>query len=405
MKRRAFAAMAMLAGCAFAGAPALAQTAGGTFRIGLIDDMSGVYADITGQGSVTAARLAVEDFGGSVLGRKIELLTADHQNKADIASSTARGWYDAQDVKMITGLGNSAVALAVRALSRERGKVDIVSGAALPALTGEQCSPTGFHWSYNTYSNSKVIGSAVVKNGGKTWFFLTTDYAFGTAIQTDMTKFVEAAGGTVAGSVRMPLGNTDFASFLLQAQASKAKVVGVAAGGADFVNTVKQAGEFGIADGGQALAGVVVFVQDVRALGTRLARGLYLAEPFYWDLDDKTRAFSKRFMESTKMMPNSIHAGVYSAVTHYLKAVAKAGTDEGKAVAAAMKALPVEDMFTHGAKVREDGQVLRDLHLFQVKAPDESKSEWDLYRLISTAKGEEAYRPLADGKCPHVAAK
>ena len=368
-------------------------------KIGVIDDMSSVYADITGKGSVAAAQLAVEDFGGRVLDRDIQLVIADHQNKADVASGIARRWFDAENVQMMTGLGNSAVALAVRGLARERKKVDIVVGAASPMLDNEQCSPTGFHWAYNTYSNSKAIADEVVKAGGKSWFFLTTDYAFGTAIQNDTTRFVEAAGGKVVGSVRMPLGTADFASFLLQAQASKADIVAIAAGGQDLVNAVKQAGEFGIVESGQKIAAVVVFIQDIHSLGPKAAQGLYLAESFYWDRDDKTRAWSEQFEKKTGFKPNTMQAGVYSATRHYLKAVAKAGADDSAKVAEAMKALPVEDFYTAGAKVRADGLAMRDLYLFKVKPDKESKGPWDLYEKVRTISGKDAYWPASNSKC------
>ena len=371
-------------------------------RIGVLEDMSSSYSDITGRGSVVAAQLAIEDFGGTVLGRDIVLLSADHQNKPDIASGTARKWYDEDGVSLITGLGNTAAAVAVRSLARERGAIDIVASAASPLLDHAECSPTGFHWTYNTYSNSKVVAKAVTDAGGKAWYFLTTDYAFGEAIQEDMSHFIGEAGGEVLGSVKMPLGTLDFSSFLLQAQASSPDIVSIAAGGADFVNALKQAGEFGLTRTVKGLSGTVVFIQDVHSLGAPEAQGLYLAEPYYWDLNDETRAFAARFEARMAMKPNSIHAGNYSAVTHYLTAVDAAGTTEPAAVAAKMRALPVEDFFTRSATVREDGVVARDLHLFQVKKPEDVRSEWDLYTLISTVPGKDAYWPLSTSGCAHV---
>lgn len=380
----------------------LAAQAAEPVRIGILEDMSSSYSDITGRGSVVAAQMAIDDFGGKVLGRDIVLVWADHQNKPDVASGVARKWYDEDGVSLITGLGNTAVAVAVRSLARERGAIDIVASAASPVLDHAQCSPTGFHWSYNTYSNSKVIAKAVTEAGGKNWYFLTTNYAFGTAIQNDMSHFIDQAGGKVLGSVKMPLGTLDFSSFLLQAQSAKPDIVSIAAGGADFVNALKQAKEFGLTQTIKGLSGTVVFVQDVHALGASTAQGLYLAEAYYWDLDDKTRAFAKRFEAKMNMKPNTIHAGNYSAVLHYLKAVQAAGTLEPAAVAAKMRDLPVEDFFTQGARVRPDGVVARDLHLFRVKAPQDMKSPWDLYTLVSTVPGQDAYWPLSQSECAYL---
>lgn len=371
-------------------------------RIGILEDMSSSYSDITGRGSVVAAQLAIDDFGGKVLGRDIVLLSADHQNKADVASSTARKWYDEDGVSLISGLGNTAAAVAVRSLARERGAIDIVASAASPLLDHAECSPAGFHWSYNTYSNSKVVAKAVTEVGGKTWYFLTTDYAFGEAIQKDMSHFIGEAGGEVIGAVKMPLGTLDFSSFLLQAQSAMPDIVSIAAGGADFVNALKQASEFGLTQTVKGLSGTVVFIQDVHSLGAPAAQGLYLAEPYYWDLDGETRAFAERFEAQMNMKPNTIHAGNYSAVLHYLKAVEAAGTTEAEAVAAKMRELPVEDFFTKGAAVRPDGVVERDLHLFQVKKPEDVTSEWDLYTLVSTVPGPDAYWPLSESGCAHV---
>lgn len=380
-------------------APAAAQE---QVKIAVLEDMQSSYSDITGRGSVAAAELAIADFGGKALGRDIVLLSADHQNKADVASNIARRWYDEEKVTLITGLGNTAAAVAVRALARDRGAVDIVASAASTLLDNAECSPTGFHWSYNTYSNAKVVAKAVTETGARDWYFLTTDYAFGHSIQSDMTRFIEEAGGKVLGSVSMPLGTLDFSSFLLQAQAAGPEVISIAAGGADFVNALKQANEFGLHQTVKGISGTVVFVQDVRSITPETAQGLYLAESFYWDLDDETRAFSERFEEKVGLKPNTIHAGNYSAVLHYLKAVEAAGTTEPEAVAAKMRELPVEDFYTKGATVRPDGVVERDLHLFQVKSPDQVKGEWDLYNLISTVPGPEAYWPLSESTCPYL---
>lgn len=380
----------------------LAAQAAQPVKIGVLEDMASSYSDITGKGSVVAAQFAIDDFGGKVLGREIVLVFADHQNKADIASATARKWYDEEGVTLVTGLGNTAAAVAVRSLARERGVVDIVASAASPLLDHAECSPTGFHWTYNTYSNSKVVAKAVTEVGGKSWYFLTTDYAFGEAIQKDMTHFIKESGGEVLGSVKMPLSTLDFSSFLLRAQSAKPDIVSIAAGGNDFVNALKQAAEFGLPQTLKGLSGTVVFVQDVRSLGAEAAQGLYLAEPYYWNLDDETRAFAERFEAKMGMKPNSIHAGNYSAVRHYLRAVEAAGSTDPKAVAAKMRELPVEDFFTKGAKVRADGTVERDLHLFQVKSPDKVSSEWDLYELVSTVPGKDAYWPLSESGCAHV---
>ena len=381
------------------GMQALAQQ---PVRIGVLEDMSGFYADATGPGSVLAAKMAVADFGGKVLGRPIEILDADHQNKADVGSGIARRWFDVDKVGLVTGLGNSAVAIAVRELAKERGQIDVVASGGLSDLTGKFCSPTGFHWVYDGYASAKATSRAVVAAGGKSWFFLTANYTFGHGAQRDSTRFIEEAGGSVKGSVLVPPNTADFASYLLQAQASKAQVIGLASATADFSNTVKQAGEFGLIAGGQTMAGVLVFINDVHSLGLKTANGLYLSSPFYWDTDDNTRAWSKKFFAERKAMPSMLQAGVYSAVLHYLKAIQAAGTDESKAVAAKMRELPIDDFWSKGVKIREDGRVMRDMHLFQVKKPDESKGPWDYYKLISTTPGAEAFRPLSESECPLI---
>jgi branched-chain amino acid transport system substrate-binding protein len=395
---RHFLAGAAFATVAVAGSTAMAQA---PFRIAVIEDFSGVYADLTG-GEIEAARMAVEDFGGKVLGRPVEILSADHQNKADVASAAARKWYDVDDVKMITGLGNSAVALAVHKVAQEKGKVNIVTGAASADLTGKACHPFGAHWVYDTYSLAKVTGSAAVKAGGDSWFFLTADYAFGHALERDVKAVVEANGGKSVGQVRHPLSTQDFSSFLLQAQSSKAKVIGLANAGNDTVNSIKQAAEFGIVKGGQKLAGLLVFATDVQALTLPVAQGLLLTESFYWDLNDETRTWTERFRKKKDKLPNMLTIGVYSSITHYLKAVQAAGTDDPKAVMAKMRELPVNDPSVKNGKLREDGRLVRDMYLFQVKAPSESKGKDDIYKLVATVKGEDAYRPMKDGGCPHV---
>ena len=383
-------------------APAAAQESK-PLRIGVLEDMSGVYADITGQGSVVAAELAIADFGPTVLNRKIELVSADHQNKADVGGGIARRWLDVDDVEMITGIGNSSVALAVRNLTREKKKIDIVTSAGLNDLTGKACSPTGFHWVYNTYALAKTVASASVKAGGDSLFFVAADYAFGNSLAKDGARFAEEAGGKVIGTVRAPLNSPDFSSFLLQAQASKAKNIGMAMAGQDVVNFIKQAAEFRIVEPGQGLLAMIMFINDIYAIGPKTTQGLYFAETFYWDADDETRAFAKRFFERRKAMPNGMQAGVYSAVKHYLNAVKAAGTTDATTVADKMRATPVNDFFSKNVRIREDGRVLRDVHLFLVKKPEDSKALWDLMTLVKTVKGEDAFQPLAESECPLVA--
>jgi len=359
-------------------------------KIAVMDGFSGVYGDLT-QGEPEAMQLAVDDVGGKVLGRQVEILQADHQTKPDVGAGIARKWYDVDGVKMITGLGTSSVALAVRKVSQEKGQIDINTGAASSDLTGPACSATGAHWVYDTYSLAHVTGSAMVKAGGDSWFFLTADYAFGHALERDVTEVVKAAGGKVLGDVKHPLSTQDFSSFLLQAQGSKAKVIGLANAGMDTVNSIKQAGEFGIVKGGQKLAGLLVFATDVQSLGLKTAQGLVLTEAFYWDQNDETRAWTKRYRAKKDKLPSMLTAGVYSSTLHYLKAVQAAGTDEPKAVMAKI------------GKLREDGRLVRDMYLFQVKSPEESKGKDDIYKLVATVPGDQAYRPMNEGKCPLIA--
>ena len=371
-------------------------------RIGVLEDMSGVYADITGANSVAGAELAVEDFGGTVLGRPIEVVSADHQNKADVGASFARKWYDVDGFEMITGLGNSSVALAVRGISTEKGKVNVSTSAGTNALTGEACSKTGFHWVYNTYALSKTIAQSVVESGADTMYLVAADYTFGHALADDARKFTEEAGGSIVGQVNAPLSTADYSSFILQAQASGAKTIGLAMAGGDLVTFIKQASEFGVTEQGQAMAGFIIFVNDIKALGLDAAQGLYLAETFYWDHDDETRAMAERYKAKTGEMPNGMQAGVYGSVLHYLKAVEAAGTTEGEAVAAKMREMPVEDFYTKGAAVREDGRVMRDFSLYQVKAPGDSSGEWDMLTRIGTLENGEAFQTLEEGGCPLV---
>jgi branched-chain amino acid transport system substrate-binding protein len=385
---------------AIAGPSALAQ-APAPLKIGVMDGFSGVYGDLTA-GEVEAMQMAIEDVGGKVLGRSVEILSADHQTKPDVGAQIARRWYDVDGVKMITGLGTSSVALAVRKVSQEKGLIDINTGAASADLTGPACSETGAHWVYDTYALAHVTGSAMVKAGGDSWFFLTADYAFGHALERDVTEVVKASGGKVLGGVKHPLSTQDFSSFLLQAQSSKAKVIGLANAGQDTINSIKQAGEFGIVKGGQKLAGLLVFATDVQSLTLPVAQGLVLTESFYWDLNDETRAWTKRYRAKKDRLPSMLTAGVYSSTLHYLKAVQAAGTDDAKAVMAKMRELPVNDVMTKNGKLREDGRLVRDMYLFEVKAPADSKGKDDIYKLVATVPGDQAYRPLKEGKCPFV---
>lgn len=372
----------------------------GIVRIGVLNDQSGVYADFGGKGSVAAARLAIEDFGGKVLGVPVQLVDADHQNKADIASSIARQWYDADKVDAIMELTASSAALAVQQLSREKKRITMVTGAATSELTGKQCSPYGFHWAFDTYAMAKGVGGALVEQGGKDWFFLTADYAFGHSLEEQTAKFVKSNGGKVVGQVRHPLNTPDFSSFLLQAQGSGAKVIGLANAGMDTSNAIKQAAEFGIVQGGQRIASLLVTLSEVHGLGLPAANGLVLSEGFYWDLDDKSRAFGDRYMKVTGKMPNMIQAGTYSAVRQYLKAVEAAGTDDADAVAAKLRELPVEDAFSRNGKVLPNGRMVHDMYLFEVKKPSESQKPFDYYKLLATIPGDQAFMTVKESGCP-----
>jgi branched-chain amino acid transport system substrate-binding protein len=371
-------------------------------KIGVLNDQSGLYADFGGPGSVEAARLAVDEFGGTVLGKKIEIVTADHQNKTDVGLATARQWFDVGDVSMITDLTNSAIAIGVQNLAKERGKITIAVGPASTKLTNEECSPTGFHWMFDTYSQAVGTARAVLQTGGKTWFLIAADYAFGQQLAADLTKAVEENGGHVVGEVRHPLNSSDFSSFLLQAQASKSEIVGLANAGGDTITAIKQAGEFDITGGGQKLVGLVVVISDVRALGLNIAKGLTITTGYYWDRDDNSREFARRFEARMKRKPGMVQAGVYSGVLHYLKAVEAAGTVEGKAVAAKIRELPVQDLVTGNGTVRADGRVLRDMYLAEVKSPAESKVEWDYYKILRTIPADQAALPLSESKCALV---
>jgi branched-chain amino acid transport system substrate-binding protein len=381
-------------GAILVAAPASAQV-----KIGILNDQSGVYADYGGKYSVEAAKMAIEDFGGEVLGQKVEMVTADHQNKPDLAASIARRWYDTENVDMITELTTSSVALAVQELSGEKKKIDIVVGAATSRITGDACTPYGFHWSFDTHALAVGTGGALAEAGGDTWFFLTADYAFGYSLEKDTSDIVKAKGGKVLGSVRIPLNSSDFSSFLLQAQSSKAKIIGLANAGLDTTNSIKQAAEFGIVKGGQKLAGLLMTLAEVNGLGLEAAQGLVLTEGFYWDHDDKARAFSERFFKRTGRMPSMIHAGTYSATLSYLKAVKAAGTKDSEAVAKKLKELPVDDAFAQG-KVLANGRMVHDMYLFEVKAPSESKKPWDYYKLLATVPGDKAFFTAKESGCP-----
>ncbi|SDR47914.1 branched-chain amino acid transport system substrate-binding protein [Rhizobiales bacterium GAS113] len=381
-----------------------AKASGDVVRIGVINDMSGLYSDLGGQGSVEAARLAVEDFGPTVLGKKIEIVAADHLNKPDIASTLVRRWIDEGGVDAIADGGNSATALAIQATTRDKKRIFLISGPGTSDLTGKQCSPYGFHFTYSTYAEAAAVTKALTKEGLDSWYFLTADYAFGQALERDAAGFVTKSGGKVLGSVRNPLAASDFSSFLLQAQGSKAKVIALANAGGDTVNSLKAAAEFGIGKTpDQRIAALLMLITDVHALGLPVAQGLIYAESFSWTQNDATRVFGERFMARRNgQAPTMIQAGVYSGVMHYLRAVKEAGTDDADAVAAAMRKLPVNDFMTQNARIREDGQVLRSMYLVQVKTPAESKGPWDYEKVIATIRPEEAWRPIEEGGCPLV---
>ncbi|TBZ99163.1 ABC transporter substrate-binding protein [Rhizobium leguminosarum] len=381
----------------------LAQSAtDGKVKIGILNDQSGVYADFGGKSSVEAAKMAVEDFGGKVLDVPVEIVDADHQNKADIASNIARQWYDTEQVDAIMELTTSSVALAVQAIGKEKKKIDIVTGAATTDLTGKACSPYGFHWAYDTHALAVGTGGALVKQGGDSWFFLTADYAFGYSLEQQTSDYVKASGGTVVGAVRHPLSSQDFSSFLLQAQSSGAKVIGLANAGLDTSNAIKQAAEFGITQGGQHLAALLFTLAEVHGLGLEAAQGLTLTEGYYWNRDDESRAFAKKFFARTGKMPNMVHTGTYSAVTQYLKVVQKAGTDETEAVAKQLHEMPVDDVFGRGGTVGANGRMIHDMYLLQVKKPSESKEPWDYFNVLATIPGKEAYIDPAKSGCDLV---
>jgi branched-chain amino acid transport system substrate-binding protein len=402
MKRNLI-SLAVAAACAFAGS-AQAQISDGIVKIGVLNDMSGLYSDITGQGSVVAARMAVEDYiRASKSTLKVEIVGADHQNKPDVGSNVARQWYDTEKVDMIADVPTSSVGLAIAKISADKGKLHVNSGSATADLSGKACNANTIHWAYDTWMLANGTGKAIVKSGGDTWFFLTADYAFGHALERDTEAVVLKNGGKVVGKVRTPFPTQDFSSFLLQAQASKAKIIGLANAGGDTTNSIKQAFEFGITKGGQNLAGLLVFLPDVHSLSLEKAQGLMLTETFYRDLNEQTRAFTKRFSAANGgKYPSMVHAGVYSSVIHYLKAVDAAKTDDGSKVAAKMKELPTDDVLFGKGTVRPDGRKIHPAYLFQVKKPSESKGPYDYYKLVSTIPANEAFRPLSESECPLV---
>jgi branched-chain amino acid transport system substrate-binding protein len=389
---------------AFAAGSAQAQFTGNMIKIGVLSDMSSLYTDLAGAGSVVAAKMAVEDSGIEKRGIKVEIVSADHQNKADVGSAIARRWYDAEGVDVIVDVPNSGVALAVSQITKDKNRVFLASGPGSSDLTGKACTPNTVHWTYDTWMLANGTGTAITKHGGNTWFFITADYAFGQALERDTTAAVEKAGGKVLGGVKVPINNQDFSSFLLQAQASKAKVIGLANAGGDTTNSIKQAAEFGIVKGGQSLAGLLVFITDVHSLGLPTAQGLTFTETFYWDANDKTRAFSKRFAPQDKgIHPTMVHAGVYASLLHYFKAVEALKSDaDGAKIVDKMKSTPTDDPLFGKGSIRVDGRTLHPAYLVEVKKPSESKGPWDYYKTVATIPADEAFRPLKDGGCSLV---
>ena len=390
---------ALLSCCLF-GATASAQNK--AVKIGVLDDMSGPYAENTGPGDVAAVKFAIADFGGSVLGKPIELVTADFQSKVDIGVGIAKRWYDNENVDLIVGLPNSALALALVKVAEEKNRIVMPTAAATSELTGKSCGPNSIHWIYDTYGQGKTIVSALAKQGADTWFFITVDYAFGLAVESDATNFIKAAGGKVLGSVRHPLNTQDFSSYVVQAQASKAKGLMFANGGSDIINGVKQASEFGLVKQGMRISAPLAQFPDVHGVGLKIAQGLLIASPFYYDMTPEARAYTDRFTKEIGRPPSFIPAGTYGAVRHYLTAVKAAGTDEAKAVLAEMRKMPINDFMTKNGSIRADGRVIRDMYLMQAKTPEESKGAWDLAKMVATVPGNEAFRPMNEGNCPLV---
>ncbi len=381
-------------------APVLAQ--GQSLRIGVLTDMSGQFSHEAGEGSIAAVTMAVEDFGGEVLGRKVEILVSDHQNKPELAVSTAQEWYESGGVNLITNLINSGIALAVAGVAADHNGIAIVNGSGSSKLTGEGCTPHSIHYAYDTYALAVGTARELANQGHQDWFFLTADYAFGHALEADASAVVTSLGGTVQGSIRYPIETTDHSSFMLQAMASPADVVAIAGSGTTFINAVKSAGEFGVVSSGKTVAGLLVWLTDTHSLGLQAAQGMILTNAFYWDRDDETRAFSARFAERVGRPPHMGDAGDYSSTMHYLKAVEAAGTTDADAVMAKMREMPVNDFFAKGGVIREDGRMVHDMYVYQVKTPEESSGEWDVYKLVNTIPGDEAYRPLSESTCPLV---
>jgi branched-chain amino acid transport system substrate-binding protein len=398
MKLKKVASLLTLAASAFV-APAQAQISGDVIRIGLITDMSGLYADIDGPAGAEAIKMAIADMGGAIAGKKIEILVADHQNKADVAAAKAREWFDTQGVDLLIGGTSSGTNLAMSKVALEKKKVFISVGSATAALTNEQCSPYTVHWAYDTVALAKGTGNAVVKAGGKSWYFLAADYAFGAQLQNDTSNVVKAAGGTIVGSVKHPLAASDFSSFLLQAQSSKAQILGLANAGGDTINSIKAANEFGITKT-MKLAGLLMFINDIHSLGLKATQGMYLTDSWYWNRDAETRAWSRKFFEKMKRMPSSVQAGDYSAALQYLNAVKATGSDDADKVLAQMRKTKVNDIFAKGGFIREDGRMVHDMYLMQVKTPAESVEPWDYYKVVETFKGETAWTTKAESKCP-----
>jgi branched-chain amino acid transport system substrate-binding protein len=379
-----------------------AKVSNGVVKIGMIEDMSSLYADITGTGAVTAARMAIDDFGGKVLGHPIELIFADHQNKADIASSIAREWFDNQDVDALMDVAASATALAAIEIAKSKNKIVMLNGPGSTRITNEACTPISVHYAYDNYALSHGTAETLVEQGNDTWFFLTADYAFGHDLEQNTAAVVKASGGKVLGHVLVPINSSDFSSALLQAQASKAKVIGLANAGGDTINSIKQSAEFGIVRAGQKLAGLLVYINDVNTLGLEAAQGMLLTNGFYWDRDDATRSWANRYFALMHKMPNMSQAGVYSATTHYLKAVEAVGTDDTQAVMAKMRSMPIDDFYANNGRIREDGRMVHDMYLYEVKKPGESQRQWDYYKLAATIPADRAFMPLSESKCPLV---
>jgi len=402
MRRVISGVLGLLAAAVISTGTATAQVSDDVVRIGVLNDQSNVYADLGGTGSVIAARMAIEDVRGKVLGKPIDLLVADHQSKADVGASIARQWFDADKVDLIIGFDNSSVALAVEQVAFQKNRIAIAGAIGTTAFTGKACTPNEAAWVYDAYALTNTLARSVVGRGQNTWFFITVDYSLGHSLEADATAAVVASGGKVLGSARHPLNTSDFSAYLLQAQASGAKVVALANAGGDMTNATKQANEFGLASNGQTVVSLLTFITDVNSVGLKAAQGLTFVTAFYWDRDDESRAWSKRFFELHKRMPTMAQAAIYSAIRHYLRAIEAAGTDEAKAVMAKMREIPVNDFYTKNGRVREDGRMVHDMYFVQVKTPEESTGPWDYYKILSTIPGDQAFRPLDEGGCPLV---